>query len=395
MSFISQVKNIESAAADTGGPYRIMLVDDSAVIRGMLHRWLSSDPECKIVGSFFNGQQAVQNVKSCDAEIVILDIEMPEMDGLTALPKLISLVPNIQVLMASTLTRRNADISLRALSMGAVDYLPKPESARSGTATADFRRDLLLKVKAIGAAFRKGRSGPAALRRPAVPGPGAAVPVHSAAKPVATENNASKQIVLRTPSKYRPDILAIGSSTGGPQALFTLLGGLKNALQVPVLITQHMPPTFTAILAEHIHNLTGITAREAVHGDVLRNGEVLIAPGNFHMTVARKGVDKIVQLDQNPQVNFCRPAVDPMFESISAVYGTTALAVVLTGMGHDGRDGGRKLVDAGGTLVAQDEKSSVVWGMPGAVAEAGLCSAVIALPEMALQIKRLLQGGAA
>lgn len=395
MSFISQVKNTESPGADAGGPYRIMLVDDSAVIRGMLHRWLSSDPECKIVGSYFNGQQAVQNLISCDAEIVILDIEMPEMDGLTALPKLINLVPNIQVLMASTLTRRNADISLRALSMGAVDYLPKPESARSGTATTDFQRDLLLKVKAIGAAFRKGRSGPASLRRPAVAAPGTVAPVNSAPKLLARVTNASKQIVLRAPSKFRPEILAIGSSTGGPQALFSLLGGLKTSLQVPVLITQHMPPTFTAILAEHIHNLTGLNAREAVHGDVLRNGEILIAPGNYHMTVVRKGVDKIVQLDQNPQVNFCRPAVDPMFESISAIYGSTALAVVLTGMGHDGRDGARKLVDAGGTLVAQDEKSSVVWGMPGAVAEAGLCSAVIPLPEMVSQIKRLLQGGAA
>jgi len=395
VSSTSQVKNAESPGSDAGGPYRIMLVDDSAVIRGMLHRWLSSDPECKIVGSYFNGQQAVQNVISCDAEIVILDIEMPEMDGLTALPKLIGLVPNLQVLMASTLTRRNADISLRALSMGAVDYLPKPESARSGTATADFQRDLLLKVKAIGAAFRKGRSGPASLRRPAFQNPGAAVRVSNAVKPIARDTNVSKRIVLRAPSKFRPDILAIGSSTGGPQALFTLLGGLKSSLQVPVLITQHMPPTFTAILAEHIHNLTGISAREAVHGDVLRNGEILVAPGNFHMTVARKGVDKIVLLDQNPQVNFCRPAVDPLFESISAIYGSAALAVVLTGMGHDGREGGRKLVDAGGTLVAQDEKSSVVWGMPGAVAEAGLCSAVIPLPEMAPQIKRLLQGGAA
>ncbi len=365
-----------------------MLVDDSAVIRGMLHRWLSVDPECLIVGSYHNGLQAVQHVKSCDAEIVILDIEMPEMDGLTALPQIIRQVPGIQVLMASTLTRRNADISIRALSMGAVDYLPKPESARSGTATADFQRDLLLKVKAIGASMRKGKriaSPPQTSSRGAI---GAADVPRRATIP-------SKELVLRPHSKTRPDILAIGSSTGGPQALFALLGGLKNSIQVPVVITQHMPPTFTAILAEHIRSTTGLPAREAANGDPLRNGEILVAPGNFHMTIVRKGADRVVHLDQKPQINFCRPAVDPMFESIAAIYGSGALGIVLTGMGHDGRDGARKMVEAGGSILAQDEKSSVVWGMPGAVAEAGLCSAVIPLAEMAMLIKRYFQGVAA
>ncbi len=367
-----------------------MLVDDSAVIRGMLHRWLSADPECQIVGSYHNGVQAVQHVKSCGAEIVILDIEMPEMDGLTALPQIIRQAPGVQVLMASTLTRRNADISIRALSMGAVDYLPKPESARSGTATADFQRELLLKVKAIGAAMRKGRgSGP---QTPIRRAPGSVV---EPSRTLIKANSAFKEILLRPRSKARPDILAIGSSTGGPQALFALLGGIKKSIQVPIVITQHMPPTFTAILAEHIQSSTGLPAREAAHGDPLRNGEVLVAPGNFHMTVVRKGADRVVHLDQNPQVNFCRPAVDPMFESIAAIYGPGALGVILTGMGHDGRDGARKLVEAGSTILAQDEKSSVVWGMPGAVAEAGLCSAVIPLPEMASWILRHFQGVAA
>lgn len=387
MAIASRITNPEPERADPNGPFRIMLVDDSAVIRGMLHRWLSADPECQIVGSYHNGLQAVQHVKSCGAEIVILDIEMPEMDGLTALPQIIRQVPGIKVLMASTLTRRNADSSMRALSMGAVDYLPKPESARSGTASADFQRDLLLKVKAIGAALRNRRAVAPPGRRPAA-STTASVP------PQAPFNvkNPSKEIVLRAGSKSRAEILAIGSSTGGPQALFTLLGELKSAIRVPVVITQHMPPTFTAILAEHIQNLTGLTVREAAHGDALRNGEILVAPGNYHMTVVRKGMEKIVHLDQNPQVNFCRPAVDPMFESVAAIYGSSALAVVLTGMGHDGREGGRKLVEAGGTILAQDEKTSVVWGMPGAVAEAGLCSAVIPLSEMALLIKRYLLG---
>lgn len=387
MTVVSRTENSKLADENPGGPFRIMLVDDSAVIRGMLHRWITADPDCEIVGSYHNGVQAVQHVKTCRAEIVILDIEMPEMDGLTALPQIIRQAPGIQVLMASTLTRRNADISMRALSMGAVDYLPKPESARSGTATADFQRELLLKIKAIGAAMRKGKG--ALTQTPRHPSPGAlAGPQRTSIKVI----GASKEILLRPRSKSRPDILAIGSSTGGPQALFALLGGLKKSIHVPVVITQHMPPTFTAILAEHIQNSTGLPAREAATGDLLRNGEVLVAPGNYHMTVVRKGADKVIQLDQTPQINYCRPAVDPLFKSVSAAYGSGALGVILTGMGHDGRDGARQMVEAGGTIVAQDEKSSVVWGMPGAVAEAGLCSAVIPLPEMASWIVRYTQG---
>jgi two-component system chemotaxis response regulator CheB len=386
VSIVSHPNNSVAVNVDSVGPVRVMLVDDSAVIRGMLHRWISADPECQIVGSYHNGAQAVQHVKSSGAEIVILDIEMPEMDGLTALPLIIKEVPGIQVLMASTLTHRNADISIRALSMGAVDYLPKPESARSGTATADFQRELLLKVKSLGAAMRKGKRGGAQMPvRPTGVAPRAAVKMGTQAK----------EIILRSHSKTKPDILAIGSSTGGPQALFALLGGLKKAITVPVVITQHMPPTFTAILAEHIRSSTGIPAREAAHGDPLRNGEILVAPGNYHMTIVRKGADKVVHLDQNAQVNYCRPAVDPMFESIAAIYGAGALGVILTGMGHDGRDGSRKLVEAGGSVIAQDEKSSVVWGMPGAVAEAGLCSAVVPLSEMAILLTRYLKGVAA
>lgn len=393
MAIASRLINSALESADTSGPLRIMLVDDSAVIRGMLHRWLSEDAECQVVGSYSNGHQAVRHVKSCGAEIVILDIEMPVMDGLTALPQLIREVPNIQVLMASTLTRRNADISMRALSMGAVDYLPKPESASKGSTPAEFQRDLLLKVKAIGAALRSGRRARAPLhRRGGTDTSGDSV---APSRTAVRSANIPKSFELRPASKRRPDILAVGSSTGGPQALFTLFGELKDILNIPVVITQHMPPTFTAILAEHIHAVTGLPAHEAVEGHRLRNGEILVAPGNYHMTIVRKGADRVVHLDQNPQVNFCRPAVDPLFESIAAIYGASALAVVLTGMGHDGRDGGRKLVEAGGTIFAQDEKSSVVWGMPGAVAEAGLCSAVVPLSGMAQQIKRVLLGGAA
>lgn len=385
MAIVSRAFNEPSRFKSPRKPYRVMLVDDSAVIRGMLNRWLSADQECEIVGAFYNGAQAVANVRSCNPEIVILDIEMPEMDGLTALPQLIRLAPGLKVLMASTLTRRNAEISIRALSMGAADYISKPESARSGTATADFQRELLNKVKAIGAAVRRSK-GEAPVASRFSRSPENSEKIQAVPKDV-------KEIVLRKPSQVKPEILAIGCSTGGPQALFTLLNGLNKPVAVPVIVTQHMPPTFTAILAEHIQNSTGLPTREAVNGDIPRPGEVLIAPGDFHMRLSREGTQKVIQLDQSPKINFCRPAVDPMFDAVAQCYGAAALGVILTGMGYDGREGARRIVEAGGSIVAQDEKSSVVWGMPGAVADAGLCCAVVPLTEMSFLLRRYLQGG--
>jgi len=386
MSAVKQATSPVQQRPSAGSPYRVMLVDDSAVIRGMLARWISNESDCVIVGSYPNGAQAVQHVKTCGAEIVVLDIEMPVMDGLTALPLLLKEVPGLQVLMASTLTARNADISMRALSLGAVDYIPKPESARVGSTTSDFQRDLLDKIKALGGRLR---------RRSGVPASGAA-PVATVSRQASAAVGPAKPaaLVLRKPSKIKPEILAIGSSTGGPQALFTFLGGLGKKVDVPIVITQHMPPTFTAILAEHIQKLTGIPASEGAVGDVVEPGKIIIAPGDYHMTLVQMGTKRVVKLDQGPQVNFCRPAVDPMFKSVSGLYGAGTLAVVLTGMGHDGREGGRTIVNAGGSVVAQDEETSIVWGMPGAVAEAGLCSAVVPLNDMAALVRRYLQGAA-
>ena len=360
-----------------------MLVDDSAVIRGKLTQWLNADPHFSVVGSYCNGLQAVQNVKNCGAEIAILDIEMPEMDGLTALPKLLAAAPKLRVIMASTLTRRNANVSLKALSMGAVDYLPKPESAKAGTGTADFHRELIAKLRAIGAGLRR-QAADQNLK--AVTG-NARTGAATQAKPV------SQQPVMRARSLVKPRVLAIGSSTGGPQALFKVLGGIgKNTLTVPVIVTQHMPPTFTAILAEHIQNMTGLPASEAKNGERLQPGHVYVAPGDYHMTVEEHGDGIVLALNQGPQVNFCPPAVDPMFESVATVFGAASLCLVLTGMGHDGREGGKKVVGAGGTVIAQDEATSVVWGMPGAVAEAGICAAVLPLPEIASTLQRYFLG---
>jgi two-component system, chemotaxis family, protein-glutamate methylesterase/glutaminase len=319
----------------------------------------------------------------CD--VVILDIEMPEMDGITALPEILKTRPGVQVMMASTLTLRNADISLQALSLGAADYIPKPQSTRMVSAGVDFRLELIGKVKALCQQARKaiaaGQPSPAA-DSPKARTVSAAVPPRPATRPVA----------LSSASVQRPDILAIGSSTGGPQALFTLIGALPHNIRVPIVITQHMPPAFTAILAQHIERLTGFPAKEAAHGDMLKAGHVYVAPGDHHMVLEPTAGGARIVINQDPPENFCRPAVDPLFRSVAAIYGAKALCVVLTGMGQDGMRGGKDIVARGGTILAQDEATSVVWGMPGAVANAGLASRILPLPEIAPAVVKFVQG---
>lgn len=376
--------------------YRVMVVDDSAVIRGLIARWLDADPQITVVATAHNGAMALRNLVSSRAEVVILDVEMPEMDGMTALPKMIELVPNLQVIMASTLTRRNAEISLKALAAGAADYLPKPSSNREVNNSAEFRREILEKVKVLGAVARDLGNGDGAAAEPrtgrletdATPrqkGTATALPARRGPAP-------RGPIRLQKPSAVRPRILAIGSSTGGPQALFELFKSFKAAPDLPILITQHMPPTFTAILADHIARATGIPCREAVDGEILRGGEVRIAPGDYHLLVEERDGLPVARITQDPAENFCRPAVDPMLRSVAAVYGPAALAVILTGMGNDGVEGARKVVDAGGTVLAQDERTSVVWGMPGGVATAGLASAVLPLRDIGPMVSKLVRG---
>lgn len=357
------------------GRVRVMVVDDSVVVRTLIARMLSEEPDLTVVATAVNGRIAVERLSRTAVDVVVLDIEMPVMDGLTALPKLREADPKVKIIMASTLTLRNADISIEALKLGAADYVPKPSSAESLKPGGEFHRELTAKVRALGKARRR-------------PAPAAGAP------PPAAQGSGSAPIALRKPGLLRPSVLAIGSSTGGPAALFALLGGLKTETKLPILITQHMPPMFTTILAEHISKSTGKPCAEAKNGEALQSDRLYLAPGDFHMTVAAKGPNQTIRLNQEPRENFCRPAVDPMLRSVAKAYGARVLAVILTGMGADGLDGGTEVVQAGGTVIAQDEPTSVVWGMPGAVATAGLCSAVLPLPELAGHIAKIVDGRA-
>ncbi|MDV7338993.1 chemotaxis response regulator protein-glutamate methylesterase [Terasakiella sp. A23] len=373
------------AAPKNENPIRVMVVDDSAVVRGLITRMLEAEADIKVVSSVGNGKMAVDSLARNEVEVVVLDIEMPVMDGLTALPKMLETDKSIRVIMASTLTSRNADISLKALQAGAVDYIPKPSSSRELSGGQNFGKELVEKVRIHGDARRKVKGAPVG---------GVSKPRGVAPRPSAlTTSNKAKEVVLRKPVvKERPEIIAIGSSTGGPQALFAVLKGMYGKVKQPIVITQHMPATFTKILAEHINRMTGWTCQEATDGTVIEPGQIYLAPGDFHMVVENAGAQKKLRLNQDPPENFCRPAVDPMLRSVVAAYGKKVLTVILTGMGSDGLKGGKIVVETGGDLIAQDEATSVVWGMPGAVAQAGICSAVLPLDEISSYVVKAAGG---
>ena len=418
-----------------GGPYRVMVVDDSAVVRGLTTRFIEEDPEMEVVASVGNGQRALDNLERAQPEVVVLDIEMPVMDGLTALPKLLAQKPGLKVVMSSTLTKGNADVTMRALRDGAAEYITKP-SNKGLTGQSDFQTELRTKVKALGAAARRGAGGAAVGLRTPASAPGTATTSRapsggsSAASPSptptarsASQTHASQthagqahgaqthagqthggtmprppagggEITLRKMPTTNPEVLAIGSSTGGPQALFEVLGKL-GAIKQPILVTQHMPATFTALLADHIARQSALPCSEAKDGEKLANGHIYIAPGGRHLVVARDSGGVRLHLSDAEPENFCRPSTDPMLRSLVDAFGGRMLVAILTGMGHDGLHGCERVVEAGGHVIAQDEASSVVWGMPGAVAKAGLCSAVLPLTEIAPQLRKLTMRSAA
>jgi two-component system, chemotaxis family, protein-glutamate methylesterase/glutaminase len=354
---------------------RVMIVDDSAVVRGLVSRWLNEAGQFEVVGTAINGRVAIDLVDRAQPDIVLLDLDMPELDGISTLPHLLRKRPQMSVIVVSTLTQRNADISLKCLQLGAVDCLPKPESSREVTTSAGFRGELIAKLQGL-AASRHRKTGMHA-------GP---APAPAAVRPVA--------VARPRPVAVAPRCLLIGASTGGPRAVTQVIANLGLALQrVPVLIVQHMPPIFTAVFAEQLGAQSGVRAREPQHGEKLQPGHIYVAPGGRHMGLVRGEAQPTIRLDDGPPVNFCRPAVDVLFHDAAAVFGPAAIATVLTGMGSDGTLGAQSLVEAGASVIVQDEATSTVWGMPGSIAKAGLAQEILPLDRIAPTLKAALTGG--
>lgn len=332
----------------------------------MLSATLEKDPSIEVVGQAIDGKFALQKIEECNPDLVTLDIEMPGQDGVTTLKEIRKVHRTIPVIMFSTLTERGARWTLDALSAGATDYVAKPSNRGNVEAVvASIHEQLVPKIKAsVGRKFHQHSTGLVA--RPA-----------RAAAAATTRAQGSSQ---------RPSLLAIGVSTGGPNALTEVLPQLPADFPVPIVIVQHMPPTFTRLLAERLDARCKLSVCEAQGGEVLKAGHAYIAPGDHHMIVEAKGGGYALVLNQDPQENSCRPAVDPLFRSVAKHFGAKALAVVLTGMGSDGFKGGQVLTQAGGELWAQDEATSVVWGMPGYVANAGLASKVLPITSFAQEL---------
>src|SRR5471032_595728 len=306
-----------SSNSAIGRRIRVMIVDDAVVVRGLFARWVEAEPDLEVVASLRTGREAVNQVERADPDVVVLDIDMPELDGMAALPLLLQKKRDLVVIMASTLTRRNAEISLKALSLGAADYIPKPSSNLEVTAGVSFRRDLIEKIRQLGLRSKRLRQGnaratallPAKSSPPLQP----RLPTHESAHP---------PIKLLAMPATPPRVLLIGASTGGPQALNHIVAQIAGILErAPVLITQHMPPTFTAILAEHLARIAKCPVREARNGEEINASTVYLAPGGRHMKVARRDGLAVIAIDDGPLVNFCKPAVDPLFASAAAVWG--------------------------------------------------------------------------
>ena len=350
---------------------RVMIVDDSVVIRRMLTDILSQEPGIEVAGSAPNGRIALAKLSQINPDLVTLDIEMPEMDGLETLPELRKLYPKLPVIMFSTLTERGAVATLDALARGASDYVAKPANVGSVAAGIQAVRDQLVpKIRALCST--------------------------TSAEPVAPRGTATRLNTQRTTMivrQTRVDAVCIGSSTGGPQALTSLLRNVAADFPVPIVVVQHMPPIFTQHLANRLNQECGLSVQEAKEGDRLEPGRVLIAPGDYHLTLVRQGTSVHATLNRQPPENSCRPAVDVLFRSAATVYSSGCLGVVLTGMGQDGLRGSAAIVEQGGRVLAQDQASCVVWGMPRAVAEAQLAAAILPLSNIPRELSKLVAVG--
>lgn len=354
---------------------RVLIVDDSVVIRRLLSDELSKDPDLEIVGTAATGKIGIAKIPQVNPDIVTMDIEMPEMDGLEAVTEIRKIYDKLPIIMFSTLSQRAARETLEALSRGANDYVTKPANVGSASlAMQRVRDELIPKIKTL---------CPGLGSTPAPPAPPRIKPASS----IPTKGNDASA------SQSQVDIVAIGVSTGGPNALNDLFDALPRDLPVPVVIVQHMPPVFTKCLADRLTAKSKMIVQEGASGMALAPGQAWLAPGDYHMVVTQKGTRVVLDLNQSPPENSCRPAVDVLFRSVAQVFGGRTLAVVLTGMGEDGLRGCQVLKECGAQIIAQDEASSVVWGMPGAVSDAGLADQVLPLNLIANSIVSRVQKG--
>jgi len=357
---------------------RVLVVDDAVVIRKIVTDVLAEDPDIEVVGTAANGRIALQKITQVNPDLVTMDVEMPDMNGLECLKELRKTHPKLPVIMFSTLTERGANATIEALTYGASDYVTKPANIGSvGMALQRVREQLIPKIKSLCQA-----PAPAAPARTPTPAPAPAViaAALTPAPPLSMHRGAI-------------EVVTIGVSTGGPNALAAIIPHLPGNLSVPIVLVQHMPPLFTRFLAERLNSQSQLDVREAAGGEELLPGTVYIAPGDYHMVVERKGARIVTALNQAPPENSCRPSVDVLFRSVSEAYRTAVLAVVLTGMGQDGLRGCEDIKRWGGSVFVQDEATSVVWGMPGFVARAGLADRVLPLDEIAPELTRRVATG--
>ena len=389
-------------------PIRVLIVDDAVVVRRLLSDIISKDRMLEVVGTAANGKIALDKIPILKPHVIVLDLEMPVMDGLQTLDALKKLRLGIPVIAFSATTLRGAKSTFEALAKGAVDYVTKPSSLKKDRSVFEtVELQLIPRLKTFGRKRLKRRPAPTTRQpakepiarpvRPATPTAPRPADARLNSRSPSLGPSASKRPatpVLSTPRKTGltgpPKLLVIGTSTGGPNALTEFLSLLRAPLPVPVLIVQHMPPLFTKILAERLSANTGHKVLECVHGTLIEPGQVWVAPGNFHMVVTRSPTGYRLRTHQGKPENSCRPAVDVLFRSVAEAYGPKVLALVLTGMGCDGLQGCQKIYEAGGQIMAQDQESSVVWGMPGFVAKEGLANVVASVPQLAEEVSNRL-----
>lgn len=411
-----------------GQKIRVMIVDDSVVVRGMFSKWLDGIADIEVIALHRNGKLAVDNIAKDKPDVVLLDIEMPVMDGITALPQLIKNCPDARIVISSTLTTRNAEISLKAMSLGAVDYVAKPQGSGGLTGATEFRAELIQKIRVFGGGVDPTQAGAAgsvnfkasSAARPSFGNAGASRARATTTQASTTDSEASPSVARRAIpragakaapsivgragartgagklhpiSKTMPKAIVVGSSTGGPPALIEFTKAItKEVGHIPVFITQHMPASFTKILAQHINKATGRKCKEAEDGEAVENGTIYIAPGGRHMSLAGSGFAIKIKLDDGPQINYCKPSVDPLFITASGIYKKALLSVILTGMGNDGSPGAAHVIKHGGSVIVQDEATSVVWGMPGAAVNDGVVCEILPLTKIGPRVLNIVRG---